>query len=156
MNYLFVGIILFLIIMIAAGLNSGFIKSVLGIVCYIVSTAASLLFTIMFGAVFKTGKQGNIIVFVVVFVVIYIALIIVSVSLNLISRLPVISSLNRLLGAIVGGALGILCVMIFMAVIYFMENHGSGAAIYSMIENQEFLKILYDNNVLVDLLDKFL
>lgn len=156
MNYLLIGMVTFLVVMIMAGMFNGFVKSVVGLVVYALSTTFSIIITIMFSMLFKQGRGADAIVFAVSFVIIYLGLIVVGYSLNIITKLPVISTLNRLLGAIMGGLLGLLCSMIFFAVIYFLETHGTSTIFLPMINSDEFLKNLYDNNIIQVLLERFL
>ncbi|MCL2752532.1 MAG: CvpA family protein [Defluviitaleaceae bacterium] len=73
---------------------------------------------------FLAGLAINIIAIVVVFVLVLIGLAVLSRSLNLVAKLPVIRTLNKLLGAAVGAVFGLLLTWLVLGivVVYFSAN----------------------------------
>lgn len=154
MNGLTIGVIAFLVLMILAGMHNGLIRCVFGIVAFVASAIVSFVVTGVFDNVFDKGRAAAGICFLVVFLMAYVAMLVVAVSLNLIASLPVLSTLNRLGGAILGAVLGLLCVWIFMAVVGALATNGQATALYDMMMESEGLRMLYDNNIIDMLLQE--
>jgi len=95
---------------------------------------------------FLAGIVINIISLVVTFVVIFAALVLITRFLNVVSKLPVINSLNKLLGGALGAAWGLLLtwLVLAVAVIYFAAN--SGADMVAMLENSPIARPLQEIN----------
>lgn len=150
MNGLTIGVIAFLVLMTLAGMYNGLIRCIFGMAAFILSAAVSFVGTKLFSAALKKGSMADVIFFIAAFLVIYIAIMVVAISLDLLASLPVISTLNKVGGAILGAALGLLCVWVAMAVIAVLAHNGSAGQILDMIEESPLLGGLYDNN-LIDL-----
>ncbi|MGN0166146.1 MAG: CvpA family protein [Lachnospiraceae bacterium] len=148
MNELEIGIIVFLLLMVLAGMFCGLIRCVFGIAALFLSTISSFLVTKLLGAVAFKTPAAQAICFLVVFLMVYIAAVVVMISLNILAHLPVISTMNRLGGAILGALLGLLCVWIFMAVVTVLANNPTAANLLEMINDSEFLLPLYENNII--------
>lgn len=146
MNGLTIGVIVFLILMTVAGMFMGFIRCVFSIAAFVLSAAISFIITRFISIALKHGSLQQAICFLLVFVAAYIAVIVVAVSLDILSHLPVISSINRIGGAVLGAALGLLCIWIAMAVLTVLADNGTAEQILHMIEESAFLEGLYENN----------
>lgn len=75
-------------------------------------------------------------------------------SIKMISKLPVVSFLNRLLGAVFGL---LEVVVVLMVLFFFLENFGLGvigAQIQEYISEIEPLQYIYDHNLVATLMDK--
>ena len=90
----------------------------------------------------------NIISFFLLFAAVFGGLRVLSVSLNVVSRLPIISGLNRLAGAALGGAEGIFFVWIAALLITLFSATAIGELFLNQIESNIWLTWLYDHNML--------
>ena len=93
----------------------------------------------------------NALAFVLTFVVIFIGLWVLSFVLNIISKLPIISQINKLAGFLVGGLQGLIIVWIFFVVLTFLSGSEFGAKAFEQINNNKILTFLYDKNILLDI-----
>lgn len=151
MNGLMIGVVAFLLLMTVAGMYNGLIRSIFGMVALVLSAVVSFVLTKILSGTIVKDRLAEVICFIIVFLMVYIACIVVMISLNLLASLPVLSTLNRIGGAVLGAALGLLCVWIFMAVITVLAENGTGTQILEMIKESELLRGLYENNF-IDLL----
>lgn len=151
MNGLMIGVVAFLLLMTVAGMYNGLIRCIFGMAALILSVVVSFVLTKVLSGTIVKGGFAEAICFIVVFLMVYIACIVVMISLNLLASLPVLSTLNRIGGAVLGAVLGLLCVWIFMAVITVLAENGTGVQILEMIKESELLMGLYENNF-IDLL----
>ena len=94
----------------------------------------------------------NIISFFLLFAAVFGGLRVLSVSLNVVSRLPIISGLNRLAGAVLGGAEGIFFVWIAALLITLFSATAIGELFLNQIESNIWLTWLYDHNMLGSIL----
>ena len=97
----------------------------------------------------ESGKDGRIFL---LFAAVFGGLRVLSVSLNVVSRLPIISGLNRLAGAVLGGAEGIFFVWIAALLITLFSATAIGELFLNQIENNIWLTWLYDHNMLGSIL----
>lgn len=68
-------------------------------------------------------------------------------ALNLIARLPVINGINRLAGAALGAAKYVIFLWVIFLLLTVFCSTQLGEAGLKLIEQDAFLKILYDNNI---------
>lgn len=94
----------------------------------------------------------NIISFFLLFAAVFGGLRVLSASLNVVSRLPIISGLNRLAGAVLGGAEGIFFVWIAALLITLFSATAIGELFLNQIESNIWLTWLYDHNMLGSIL----
>lgn len=87
--------------------------------------------------------------FVGTFIVISILLAVLCVTLDLISKLPVLNSANHLLGLALGCANAILIVWIFFVIVTALGSTGFGQSMMQMIGESSFLNFLYGHNLLI-------
>lgn len=71
---------------------------------------------------------------------------------DLVSRIPIIRGPDRLLGAAAGALKGLLLVWIFFYFTDLCAVSESGQQLHMWIEESPFLKLLYENNPLLDLI----
>lgn len=94
--------------------------------------------------------------YVVTFIVISIVLAIVSGVLNIVAKLPVISTANKLLGAVAGLASGLAAVWLLAIGMTMFANQDTVQKIMVDIYRNSFLTYLYENNGIIYLLGYFL
>ena len=94
----------------------------------------------------------NILSFFLLFVVVFGGLRVLSVSLNVVARLPIISGINRLAGAALGGAEGLFFVWIAGLLITLFSATAFGRLFLQQIEDNAWLTWLYDHNMLGSIL----
>lgn len=87
--------------------------------------------------------------FIVTFVAILILLWIVCFALNIISKLPILNSVNKTAGLLAGLIHGLVVVWVFFLLINVFGGTGLGQDALKMIEESVFLSLLYDNNLLL-------
>lgn len=90
----------------------------------------------------------RILVFVALFLVIFIGLRILVVWLDLIAKLPILSGLNQIAGAILGGVEGLIFVWIGCLVLTLFSGTGPGLQVMGQIDASAWLSWLYDHNLL--------
>ncbi|SFB11149.1 Colicin V production protein [Acetitomaculum ruminis DSM 5522] len=98
----------------------------------------------------------NIISFFLTMIIIGIVLSIMVNALDLIAKLPVINTFNRLGGALVGLIFGVIIVWIIFLVIYLTYKTSFSHMLLNQISENEILKFLYENNIILKSLVEFL
>lgn len=93
----------------------------------------------------------NILSFFLLFTVVFGGLRVLSVSLNVVSRLPIISGINRLAGAALGGAEGLFFIWVAALLITLLSATAVGHLLLQQVEKNVWLTWLYDHNLLVDI-----
>jgi len=102
---------------------------------------------IVANAIFHAG------VFIVTFIVCYIGLIILINTIDLISRLPFLNGINRLTGAAVGLAYGVVMLWVVSLILPMFSNTDWARAAIDAINNNALLTFMYNNNLLVVLIN---
>ena len=87
--------------------------------------------------------------YIVVFLVANLALILIARALDLISKLPVLNSLNKTGGAIAGLAQGLFVVWVLCILLGIFSGTEFAAKTLEQIQANVFLSYLYDNNLLL-------
>lgn len=95
----------------------------------------------------------NIISFVLVILICKIVIAIISKSLNFLSKVPVISFFNRILGAAAGGLKGIVLLYILFLLINFLPANITSKA-FDDINNSTIAHKFYRENLIIDVLGK--
>ena len=85
----------------------------------------------------------------VVFLVLLIATHVVFFLLNIVAKLPILSGMNSLAGAVVGFVQAVAYVWFFILVVTAFAGHDWGADCLQMIRDNTFLSFLYENNLLL-------
>ena len=99
-----------------------------------------------------TGIILNAISFVLVFLGVSIIMRIIIRCLNLLSRLPVIHTMNKMGGMLVGLLKGLILLWLICIVITIMSGTETGIYLYGQINESPFLKYIYDNNMIMALI----
>lgn len=90
----------------------------------------------------------NILGFLILFVIIFAAINILTIWLDLVAKLPILSGINKLAGAILGGVEGLIFLWILCLFVTAFAGTDGGREILSMIENSPWLSFLYNHNLL--------
>lgn len=93
--------------------------------------------------------------YVVVFIVLSIVLAVVSSVLNIISKLPVLKSLNRMAGAILGVVEGFVIVWLLFILISVLPGNEFMEKCNEDIQDNAVLTYLYDNNVIMNVVSDY-
>lgn len=109
---------------------------------YVVKTVSSVIFSA--------------IVYIVVFLILLALTSIIGMLLDVISKLPVLKEVNKLAGAAVGLAQGLLLVWVLAIFIMMLSNFSFADYIYNDIDDNVFLKFLYDKNLIMYFVTRFL
>ena len=99
-----------------------------------------------------TGIILNAISFVLVFAGVSIIMRIIIRCMNLLSRLPVIHTMNKMGGMLVGLLKGLILLWLICIVITIMSGTEAGIYLYGQINESPFLKYIYDNNMIMALI----
>ena len=97
----------------------------------------------------------NIISFLITFIIITIILRAVIFALDIVTQLPVLGWINRLVGAMVGLLIALLMVNILFVGITLLFQTGAGKDMIALIDSSSFLSFLYDNNFIMRLVTMF-
>lgn len=101
---------------------------------------------------YLANSMINIFSFFLLFTIVFGGLRVLSVSLNLVARLPIISGINRLAGAALGGVEAVFFVWIAGLLITLFSTTEIGQIFVRQIEGNIWLTWLYDHNILGKLL----
>ena len=77
-------------------------------------------------------------------------------ALRIVSRIPVLSGVNRTLGVFAGGIYGLILVWIGFYIIAVTSTSEMGGILVTYIYQSNLLKYLYENNPILTLIMKFL
>ena len=101
----------------------------------------------------KTAIQ--IVVFIVLLILITMITRIILYTLDIVSSLPVLGGLNRLLGAVIGLAFAYLIIEVIFLVIMLVSTAQGDGELLALIEGNPFLKYLYEHNYILELVSGF-
>lgn len=90
----------------------------------------------------------NIIGFVAMFIIVYIIIQLAMRWLDLVAKLPVLSGMNQLAGAVLGGLQGLVFLWILCLIVTACSGTEWGMAVIKQIESSTWLSFLYDFNLL--------
>lgn len=88
--------------------------------------------------------------YIVTFIIVVIILAIVAHALDLISKLPILNTLNKAGGATIGLIYGCLIIWIFFIVITMCSGTDFGKSAYECINTSSILDYIYNHNILAD------
>lgn len=145
------------------GMTEGFIKTtfrfVLNLVVFAISTFITpILLKIVFANFLMNGMEAvsQLLVLIIIFALLRFGAKIIVASLDVIAKLPVLKSLNRLLGFLAGVLQGAIVVWaVFMVAMIFSET-SFGMWVETMCMESSFLQALYQNNPLVYMVEKYI
>lgn len=104
----------------------------------------------LYVASFIANACVNVISVIIIYVVIYICANLVVKALNLISKLPVLNSVNRTLGMTIGMLQGVLWVWVLGIVVFLYQFTSSGSDSLEFINESMVAKIFYEYNILLN------
>lgn len=93
----------------------------------------------------------DIIAFLLVFIVVFAALRILTVWLDLVAHLPVLSGANKLAGAALGGIEGLLFLWVLCLFLTALSATEAGRMLLWQVEDSTWLSFIYNHNFLADL-----
>lgn len=93
----------------------------------------------------------NAIVYVVLFIIINVALRVVTRLLNLVSRLPILNTMNRIIGGALGLGEGLIIIWLVCLLIMSLQGTGTVDQVITLINGNQILKNIYDNNLLISM-----
>ncbi|MDO5425168.1 MAG: CvpA family protein [Eubacteriales bacterium] len=96
----------------------------------------------------------TILVYVVTFLLVRIVLSVAVFALSALAELPVLHSLNRILGFVLGAAQGVVFVWLVFLVLTMLTGFEGGRKLLNMIYESDVLCYLYDTNIFLRLLAK--
>ncbi|RDU23502.1 CvpA family protein [Anaerosacchariphilus polymeriproducens] len=94
--------------------------------------------------------------FFVSFIVITIIFRVTILSLDFITKIPVINGINKLAGILVGAAQGVITIWFGFIIIFLMSGTGVGKMLIAQINASIFLDFFYNNNLILQLITSFL
>ena len=98
---------------------------------------------------YLVGAMINALAFIVTFIVILIILWLVFAALNLISKLPVLNSMNKTAGFLAGAVQGLVIVWVLFILLTVFGGTTFGRDALQMIGENEALSFIYNNNLLL-------
>ncbi len=93
--------------------------------------------------------------YVVVFIVVSIILAVIASVLNIISKLPVLKSLNRMTGAMLGVVEGFVIVWLFFILVSVLPGNEFMEKCNEDIQDNVVLTYLYDNNIIMNVVSEY-
>ena len=90
--------------------------------------------------------------FVLAFIVLIIAFRLLLTVVNIISRIPIIRGINQFVGGCLGFVESLIIVWVFFFVAVMFIGNESGSYIFRMIADSEFLTLLFNTNILLDII----
>lgn len=193
MNWLFLGVIGFLIIAIMDGYHKGFINKLVGILALIITlmiasvvtpyiyelleSSTSVLGLLQEGIAnsnndimsilqtigmnqtmggYLAGLLLHMAAYLITFILVSIVIQGFALSLHVVSKLPILNQLNRLLGMVLGLAEGVFYVWVGFFVITIFCGTDLGGKLLGMIARSDLLSYLYVKNVLLQFVVEFL
>ena len=146
--------VLVLTVAVIAGLtiyqrNRGFLRAVISMCSVVIAVVLTrLAVPIVLEITEADGLAAKVLICIAVYIASRLLIqLIVKIS-DLITKLPILHSLNHLAGGVLGFIEGLLIVSVFFLIVRLLSESGEAAAITAQIERSEFLSFLYDNNLL--------
>lgn len=96
---------------------------------------------------YLTNMVLNVVCSIVLFLIVYIGIRLIMRWLDLLARLPILSGMNQIAGAILGGVQGLLILWILCLVVTVCSATVWGRAVLEQIETTPWLFFLYKNNI---------
>ena len=94
----------------------------------------------------------NALSFVALFVVLVIAFKVLLAAVDIISRIPIIKGINKLIGGCIGFIEALLIVWVFFFALVVFIGTDSSSALFNMINDSKFLTLLFNTNVLIGII----
>lgn len=90
----------------------------------------------------------NCITFAVLFAAVFVLLRVLVIWLDLIAKLPILSGLNQMAGAVLGGAEALIFLWVACLVFTALSGTGAGASVMRQIHESQWLSWIYNHNAL--------
>jgi membrane protein required for colicin V production len=145
-NWMEIAVVAVLLIGLIMGTVRGLIKVAISIAVSILTIVLTILLTPYVFKMLSKHKFSQLMVFAVTLVVLFIVLKIVTYIIEAIANFPVVSILNRILGAFAGLIGAIIIVWIVFTLIAALHSFSTGKMLYETIEKSYYLKSLYEMN----------
>lgn len=97
---------------------------------------------------YLTNGLLNIVGFLILFAVVFAVIHLLTSWLDLFAKLPILSGINKLAGAILGAAEGLFLLWLIFLLITIFGGTGIGKNLLAQIDASKWLSFLYDNNML--------
>lgn len=88
------------------------------------------------------------ITFAVLFVMVFVLLRVLVIWLDLIAKLPILSGLNQMAGAVLGGTEALIFLWVACLIFTALSGTGAGASVMRQIHESQWLSWIYNHNVL--------
>ena len=98
----------------------------------------------------------NVVSYIITFIAALILIKVIAGALGLLTHLPVIHSMNRILGAVMGLIQSLLLIWLFLLAVTLFGNTEWGDYIMKMINDSSVLTALYDANIYIGLFDNIM
>lgn len=93
----------------------------------------------------------NVVAFLITFIIVTLILRAIIFALDIVTELPVLGCLNRIAGAGLGIAIALVIVWVAFIILTLLYTTTVGRSVYTMIQNNTWLKLIYDYNPLMKL-----
>lgn len=93
----------------------------------------------------------NALSFIIVFIITWVILWYLCMTLNIISKLPVLNGLNKTAGVLVGILRGFIVIWMWCIILTIFSGSEFGQAIFLNINSSPFLSLIYNNNLLLQI-----
>ena len=93
----------------------------------------------------------NVVAFLITFIIVTLILRAIIFALDIVTELPVLGCLNRIAGAGLGIAIALVIVWVAFIILTLLYTTTVGHGVYTMIQNNTWLKLIYDYNPLMKL-----
>lgn len=103
---------------------------------------------------YVTGIIINAMAFIITFIFIRLILWAISLALNILSKLPVLSQINRIAGFAVGLLHGLIMVWLMFILITVFGGSEFGQKAFEMIDSSRILSLIYNKNLLLGFITK--
>lgn len=100
---------------------------------------------------YLTNSIINIVGFLVMFLIVYTLIHILMRWLDLVARLPILSGINQLAGALLGAVEGLVILWILCLLVTALAGTAFGREIMDQINDSLWLEFIYDHNILIAL-----
>ncbi|MCR5517708.1 MAG: CvpA family protein [Lachnospiraceae bacterium] len=91
----------------------------------------------------------NAIVFILLFIIIYVLVNVIVNALDLLSKLPVINTINKSFGVVIGLAEGILIIWVVLLAVTFLQGTAAADFVNAQVEENAITAFVYNNNLLL-------
>lgn len=147
----------YLISRIYTGGKRGFVKELCAVISFVMAAAAVFFIALGVKNYFEKETVHVIaaIVLILILGIIYKLLDVFLVSLKLISKLPVINFIDKILGVVAGVAETVLAIWAIYTIVIVMQPGEFGDWIMYGVKNNSILLYLYNNNYMKPLVDEF-